>query len=85
MNLSSTDDVNASVLKKYPLVCLCNLVVISIFALSSLAVYIRGEELSVKLYEIIYKNQTVVFVIGTLVIIGILIVAGKILYNNIKK
>lgn len=85
LNLSSTDDVNTSVLKKYPLVCWCNLVVISIFALSSWAVYIRGEELSVKLYEIIYKNQTVVFIIGTLVIIGILIVAGKILYNNIKK
>ena len=59
--------------------------VISIFALSSWAVYIRGEGLSVKLYELIYKNQTVVFIIGTLAIIGIIIVAGENLYNNIKK
>lgn len=58
LNLSSTDDVNAGILKKYPLVCWCNFAVVSIFILSSWAVYISGEKLSVRLYDLIYKNQT---------------------------
>ena len=85
LNLSSTDDVNASVLKKYPLVCWCNLVVISIFVLSSWAVYISGEELSVRLYEFVYKNQTIFFVVGTLVIVVGIVLVAKRLYNNIKE
>lgn len=85
LNLSSTDDVNASVLKKYPLVCWCNLVVISIFVLSSWAVYISGEELSVRLYEFVYKNQTIFFVVGTLVIVAGIVLVAKRLYNNIKE
>lgn len=84
LNLSSIDDVNASILKKYPLVCWCNFVVVSIFILSSWAVYISGEELSVRLYDLIYKNQTGFFVAGTLVIIAVIVFAAKKLYNNIK-
>ncbi len=84
LNLSSIDDVNASVLKKYPLVCWCNFVVVSIFILSSWAVYISGEELSVRLYDLIYKNQTGFFVAGTLGIIVVIVFAAKKLYNNIK-
>lgn len=84
LNLSSIDDVNASILKKYPLVCWCNFVVVSIFILSSWAVYISGEELSVRLYDLIYKNQTGFFVAGTLVIIVVIVFAAKKLYNNIK-
>lgn len=84
LNLSSIDDVNASILKKYPLVCWCNFVVVSIFILSSWAVYISGEELSIRLYDLIYKNQTGFFVAGTLVIIVVIVFAAKKLYNNIK-
>lgn len=84
LNLSSTDDVNTSILKKYPLVCWCNFVVVSIFILSSWAVYISGEELSVRLYDLIYKNQTGFFVAGTFVIIVVIVFAAKKLYNNIK-
>ena len=85
LNLSSTDDVNASILKKYPLICWCNLAVVSIFALSSWAVYISGEDLSIKLYELIYKHQTIVFIVGTLVIVVGIVVATKKLYDNIKE
>ena len=85
LNLSSADDVNASVLKKYPLVCWCNLVVISIFALSSWAVYISGEKLSIRLYELVYKNQTMFFIVGTLVIVMVIVLVAKRLYDNIKK
>ena len=84
LNLSSTDDVNASILKKYPLVCWCNFVVVSIFILSSWAVYISGEELSVRLYDLIYKNQTGFFVAGTFAIIVVIVFAAKKIYDNIK-
>ena len=85
LDLSSTDDVNASILKKYPLICWCNLVVVSIFILSSWAVYISNEELSVKLYSIIYEHQTKFFIVGTLFIVGIIYLVAKRLYKAIKK
>lgn len=85
LNLASTDDVNASVFKKYPLICWCNLVVVAIFVLSSWAVYISNEELSVKLYELISANQTIFFVAGTVVLVGGICVVAKKLYENIKK
>ena len=64
--------------------CWCNFVVVSIFILSSWAVYISGEELSVRLYDWIYKNQTGFFVAGPLAIIVIIVIAAKKLYNNIN-
>lgn len=85
LSLSSTDDVNASILKKYPLICWCNLVVVSIFVLSCWAVYINGRELSDKLDKLICRNQTVFLILGTLVIVGIIIFSVGRLYNNIKK
>lgn len=84
LNLSSSDDVDASVLKKYPLVCWCNFVVISIFILSSWAVYISGEELSVKLYDLIYENQTGFFIVVTFVIVIAIVFVAKKIYENIK-
>lgn len=85
LDLSSTDDVNANILKKYPLICWCNLIVVSIFVLSSWVTYISDEELSTKIYETIYNNQTIFFITGTLVIIGIIYWVTKKLYENIKK
>jgi len=85
LDLSSTDDVNASILKKYPLVFWCNLVVVSIFLLSSWAAYISSEELSARLYEIIYKNQTLFFITGTLGIVALIYLAARKLYQSIKK
>lgn len=85
LNLSSTDDVNASILKKYPIICWCNFIVVSIFVLSSWAVYISGEDLSVRLYEMLYDKQIEFFIFGTFVIVcAIVFVANKI-YKNTKK
>lgn len=85
LSLSSTDDVNASIFKKYPIICWSNLVVVSIFVLSSWAVYINSEELSIDLYKMIYENQTEFFVIGTIAIVGAILRVVKKIYNEIKK
>lgn len=80
LNISSTKDINANVIQKYPLVCWCNLLVIAIFILSSWIIYVDNEGMSRKVYLLLYKHQTAFFVIGT----GLIVIIIGIIFKRFK-
>ena len=81
LNISSTDNVNANIVQKYPLVCWGNLIIILLFVVSSWIMYVKGEGLSEEVYMMFYKHQKVFVLGGT---VTILIIAGWLLKKFIN-
>lgn len=81
MDISSASDVNASIIKKYPLIWLSNWVIISILTLSCWAYYIQHENFSLNLYNFLKQHSTMYFLLGTGLIIFLIVVAARILYK----
>ena len=85
LNIKSTQDVNANLVQKYPLIWWCNLVLMSILAFSCWAYYIKCEGFSQEAYEYLSGHATLYFVLGTVLLVGLIVFAGWIIYSSSKK
>lgn len=72
LDIKSTDNVNANLVQKYPLIWWSNLFVVAIMMLSCWAYYVKAENVSSGIYEVLMEHPDVYFIIGTIVIIVII-------------
>ena len=85
LSIKSTEDVNANIIQKYPLVCCCNLAVAILFILSSWALYVKGEGLSQNIYNWIYKHQTCFTCVVSILLVVVIFFMIKKLKDTIIK
>lgn len=85
LDIKSTDDINANLVQKYPLVWWSNLFLISLLMLSCWSYYVKEENISVTIYEILVENSEIFVIGGTIFIIGIIVVLATILVYLSKK
>lgn len=81
LSVKSTDDVNANIVQKYPLVCWSNFVILFILVLSIWLYYIRKYGYTKMLDRFTQIHASAVSVVGILVIFG----AGYFAANRIYK
>ena len=67
LNIKSSQNVNANLVQKYPLIWWCNLVLVSILSFSCWVYYIKCEGFSENLYGFLSRYSTPFFIIGTIV------------------
>ena len=84
LNIKSTQDVNANLIQKYPLIWWCNLVIVSILIISCWAYYIKSEGFCVSTYEILIKYSTAYIFLGTIGIIILIVFAAIKIYKLSK-
>lgn len=68
LNFKSTDNPNASIFKKYPIVWWSNLIAIDILMISSWLYYFSRKNEETKLDEFIKVNPTVTLIVGLIII-----------------
>ncbi|MCB7321278.1 hypothetical protein [Lacrimispora sp. 210928-DFI.3.58] len=83
-NIKSTQDVNANLVQKYPLIWWCNLVIVSILLLSCWAYYIKNEGFSVEAYNCLSQHPTLYFIAGTVLIVGLVVGCAVKIYKLSK-
>lgn len=71
LNIKSSQDVNANLVQKYPLIWWSNFVLIAILMFSCWAYYIKCEELGVGVYSFFEHHSIGYFVFGTAAITGL--------------
>lgn len=81
LEFKSTTDPDANLVQKYPLICWCNWVIITILVFSCWAYYIKCEEYSQKISIILQQYSTVYFIVGTLLISVLVIIGANIIYQ----
>lgn len=84
LNIKSSQDVNANLVQKYPLIWWCNWVMITILLFSCWAYYIKHEGFSSKIYTTLNQHPTMYFVGGTLAILILVVYAGVKIYQFSK-
>lgn len=85
LELKSTDDVNANLVQKYPLIWWCNWILITILVLSTWVYYLKCEGFGNKAYVFLSKYPTIYCSVGTAIIILIIALGAVILYKLSKK
>lgn len=73
LDIKSTDDVNANLVQKYPLIWWSNLFLVSILMLSCWAYYVKAENISNKIYEFLIKHSEIYAIAGTILIVGVIL------------
>ena len=85
LSIRSTDDINANIIQKYPLICWSNFVIIFIFIMSTWLYYIRKYGYTKMLDKFTESYACVVSVIGILLILFIGYLVAKQLYKLWRK
>lgn len=85
LNIKSTQDVNANLVQRYPLIWWCNFVLISILGLSCWAYYVKSESISMEAYHFLRRHSGAYFVIGTVLIIGMIVGSAVKIYYLSKE
>lgn len=85
LDMKSTEDVNANLVQKYPLICWCNFVVVTLMTISCWIYYIQNEGFSQELYEAIFKYSNIYFIGGTFIICTLIGCVGVKLYRMSKQ
>lgn len=85
LDIKSTDDINANLVQKYPLVWWSNLFLISLLMLCCWSYYVKKENISNTIYSILVEHSELFVICGTILIIGIIIVLAIILVCLTKK
>lgn len=84
LNIKSSQDVNANLVQKYPLIWWCNFVLISILCFACWAYYIKGEGFSRATYSFLYRHSTCFFILGTAMITGLIVLIAIKIYKLSK-
>ena len=84
LNIRSSQDVNANLVQRYPLIWWCDLTLIAVLLMSCWAYYIKSEGFSVQIYERLGRCPTVYFVIGTITIVGMIILGAVTIFSLSK-
>jgi len=84
LGITSTQDVNANLVQKYPLVWWSNFILILILACSCWSYYIKREGFSSKVYELLNLHPVGFFTIGTIAIIIVFSFIAGIIYKLFK-
>lgn len=69
LDIRSSKEDSANLIQKYPLVFWCNHVLVCIISMGCWAYYIKCENLSLNVYNIIHDNDIAFFLVGTLFIL----------------
>lgn len=84
LDIRSSQDVNANLVQKYPLIWWCDHILVSVLLLSCWVYYIKNEGFSVQIYDRLNRYPTLYFAVGTIVMIG-MIVWGAIKIFSLSK
>lgn len=84
LTIKSTQDADANLVQKYPLIWWCNWVLIATLIFSCWAYYIKCEGFSSVAYEALKQHPTIFFVIGTLILLIIVGLGAKKIYQLSK-
>lgn len=82
LNIKSSQNVNANLVQKYPLIWWCNFVLITVLMFSCWAYYIKCEGFSNEAYSFLSKHPTIYFVAGTVSIIWVVIYSAIRIYKK---
>lgn len=85
LSIKSTDDVNANIVKKYPLIWWSNYAIISILCMACWIYYIRRYGYSQSIDNILSENPTLFSSIGIIVILIVMAVIAHKIVNAWKK
>ncbi len=84
LNIKSSQDINANLVQRYPLIWWCNFVLMSLLALSCWAYYVKSERLSLEAYYYLSQQSSLYFITGTIVIIGLILGSAIKIYHLSK-
>lgn len=76
LNFKSTDDPDATIFQKYPIVWWCDLLLVSLLLISLWLYFMQREEINIWFIDICVKNTMVSSIIGTIILCVLIIVAG---------
>lgn len=82
LSIKSTDDVNANLVEKYPLIVWCNYVLVGLFLVLCWYYYIRWCGANCKLNIWIVEHSTVVGVVGMIVIVCLMLYIAVCIYKS---
>ena len=85
LELKSTQDVNANIVQKYPLIWWCNWLLLSLLAISCWAYYVKCEGFSAEAFLFLEENSIAYFVFGTIAVLAIIVTGAMKLYQVSKK
>lgn len=85
LSISSTENINANLIQKYPLVWWSNFAILSVLSLSCWIYYIRRYGYSKKIDNMISHNPTVFALVGVLAICVIMVIIGRKLFRLYRK
>lgn len=82
LSIKSTDDINANIVQKYPLVFWSNFVIVFGLILSCWTYYIRRYGHSLEIDNFISKYPSLISIVGFIVIFFIMFLSGKKIYKT---
>lgn len=85
LSIKSTEDINANLVQKYPLIFWSNFVIVGLFLLTSWFYFVKNQGYWNQLNFIILKYPTVITIAGFLIIIVFMGVVAKKLLENWKE
>lgn len=85
LDIKSTDDVNANLVQKYPLIWWSNLFLVSLLMLCCWSYYVKAENISNAIYEFLIKHSEIYTVLGTMGIVAIILGLACMLVHFSKK
>lgn len=76
LNFKSTDDPDATIFQKYPIVWWSDLLLVSLLLICLWLYFMQREEINIWFVDICVKNTMVSSILGTIILCVLIIVAG---------
>ena len=69
LDVKSTENINANIVQRYPLICWCNLFLVSLLVILCWINYVRNADFRLEILQFFHKNADICFVIGSVAIV----------------